>query len=67
MKSYIFVTLKAFINIKKKQTAMKKLLTLTLLGMFTLFAFASCKSSSGEHCDAYGSVKQVSQSDVASK
>jgi hypothetical protein len=46
---------------------MKKLLTLTLLGMFTLFAFASCKSSSGEHCDAYGSVKQVSQSDVASK
>jgi hypothetical protein len=46
---------------------MKKLLTLTLVGMFALLAFASCKSSSGGHCDAYGSVNQVNQSDVASK
>jgi len=46
---------------------MKKLLTLTLVGMTVVLVMASCKSSSGGHCDAYGSVNQVTKSDLAAK
>jgi hypothetical protein len=51
----------------KNQTAMKKFLTLTLVGMTVLLVMASCKSSSGGHCDAYGKLEQVNQSDLARK
>lgn len=51
-----------------KQTAMRKFLTLTLVGMILSVVFASCGSSKGGHgCDAYGSVDQVNKSDLASK
>lgn len=46
---------------------MKKLLTLTLVGMFLTLAMTACKSSKGGHCDAYGSIDQVEKSDLASK
>ncbi|MCE2711800.1 MAG: hypothetical protein LW688_04590 [Cryomorphaceae bacterium] len=46
---------------------MKKLLTLTLVGFAVALVMASCKSSSGGHCDAYGSLDQTTKSDVASK
>jgi hypothetical protein len=46
---------------------MKKLLTLTLVGMTVLLVLVSCKSSSGRHCDAYGSLDQDTKCDVASK
>jgi hypothetical protein len=46
---------------------MKKFLTLVLVGMVLSLAFTACKSSKGGHCDAYGSVDKVEQSDLASK
>jgi hypothetical protein len=49
------------------QTKMKKVLTLTLVGFAVALVMASCKSSSGGHCDAYGSLDQTTKSDVASK
>jgi hypothetical protein len=53
--------------INKKQTTMRKFLTLTLVGMVLSFAVAACGSSKGGHCDAYGSIDQVENADVASK
>lgn len=53
--------------INKKQTTMKKILTLTLVGMFLSLVISACGSSKGGHCDAYGSVNQVESSDLASK
>jgi hypothetical protein len=46
---------------------MKKLLTLVLVGMVLSMAFTACKSSKGGHCDAYGSIDQVENNDLASK
>jgi len=46
---------------------MKKILTLTLVGMLLSLAMTACGSSKGGHCDAYGSVNQVENSDIASK
>ena len=51
----------------QKQTTMKKILTLTLVGMFLSLLMTACGSSKGGHCDAYGSVNNVEQSDLASK
>lgn len=51
----------------KKQTAMKKILTLTLVGMFLTLLITACGSSKGTGCDAYGSVNQVENSDLAAK
>lgn len=38
-----------------------------LVGMLLTLATAACKSTKGGHCDAYGSVDQVENSDLASK
>ena len=46
---------------------MKKFLTLTLAGMALTLVLASCGSSQGGHCDAYGAVDQVENSDLAMK
>ncbi|MFN5912526.1 MAG: hypothetical protein ACK45H_14385 [Bacteroidota bacterium] len=46
---------------------MKKLLTLVLVGMVLTLTFAACKSSKGGHCDAYGSVDTVEETDLASR
>ena len=45
---------------------MKKLLALTLMGLTLTVVLASCGSSKGGHCDAYGSVDQIENSDLAS-
>lgn len=57
------VTEKPFIL---KQTTMKKLLTLTLVGMFVALAMTACKTSKGS-CEAYGSIETVENTDLASK
>jgi hypothetical protein len=62
---YFRTNMKDLIN--KKQTTMKKILTLTLVGMLLSLAMTACGSSKGGHCDAYGSVNQVENSDLASK
>lgn len=55
-------------HINKNQVIMKKILTLTFVGMFLALALTACKSSKGGHCDAYGSsIDQVGNSDLASK
>jgi hypothetical protein len=46
---------------------MKNSLTLIILGMLVFLVMASCKTSSGEHCDAYGKLEQMNHSDIASK
>lgn len=46
---------------------MKKVLTLTIMGVVLSLVIASCGSSKGGHCDAYGSVDQVENTDLASK
>ncbi len=46
---------------------MKKILTLTLVGLVTSLVFSACGSSKGGHCDAYGKLDQVEKKDVASK
>jgi hypothetical protein len=46
---------------------MKKILTLTLVGMFLSLIMTACGSSKGQQCDAYGSVNHVENSDLASK
>ena len=46
---------------------MKKVLTLTLVGIMLTLVVAACGSSQGGHCDAYGSVDQVNNSDLAAK
>jgi len=45
---------------------MKKFLALTFLGLMLTVVLAACGSSKGGHCDAYGSVDQVENSDLAS-
>ncbi len=44
---------------------MKKVLALTLMGLVLTVVLAACGSSKGGHCDAYGSVEQVENSDLA--
>ncbi|MBI1838467.1 MAG: hypothetical protein HYR91_14485 [Flavobacteriia bacterium] len=46
---------------------MKRFLALTLVGMVLSVLVAACGSSQGGHCDAYGSVNHVNNTDVASK
>jgi hypothetical protein len=46
---------------------MKRIFTLTLLGLIFTALFSACASTSGGHCDAYGSVDHVESLDVASK
>ena len=46
---------------------MKKVLTLTIIGVVLTFVFAACGSSKGGHCDAYGKVDQTENTDLASK
>jgi len=46
---------------------MRKFLTLTFAGLALTVVLASCGSSKGGHCDAYGSVNQIENSDLASK
>jgi uncharacterized membrane protein len=49
------------------QQQMKRFLALTIVGIALATIVASCGSSKGGHCDAYGSVNQVENSDLASK
>lgn len=44
---------------------MKKVLALTLMGLMLTVVLAACGSSKGGHCDAYGSVDQIENSDLA--
>lgn len=46
---------------------MKRIMFLALMGITLSVVMASCGSSKGGHCDAYGSVNQTTSSDVASK
>lgn len=46
---------------------MKRFLVLALLGLVMSVTVAACGSSKGGHCDAYGSVNQTENSDLASK
>jgi hypothetical protein len=47
---------------------MKKILTLTLVGMFLSLVITACGSSKGGGgCDAYGSVNHIENNDLASK
>lgn len=47
---------------------MKRFLALTAIAAFVAVVAASCGSSKGGHCDAYGSVDQTEQSsDLASR
>lgn len=47
---------------------MKKLMTLTLVGMLLTLVVSACGSSQGGHCDAYGSVDHVeNNNDLAAK
>ena len=48
-----------------KRTIMKKVLTLTLMGLMLTVVLAACGSSKGGHCDAYGSIDQVENNDLA--
>ncbi|GEM_PF-737143 len=47
---------------------MKKTLSIAIAVTSLLLAISSCKSTSDAgHCDAYGSVNQVNNSDITSK
>ena len=46
---------------------MKKFLALTFLGLGLTVVLTACGSSQGGHCDAYGSLDQVENTDLASK
>lgn len=46
---------------------MKKFLTLALVVVGLTIVLSSCGSSQGAHCDAYGSIDQVENNDLASK
>ena len=45
---------------------MKKFLALTIMGLVLTAVVSACGSSKGGHCDAYGSVDQVENTDMAS-
>lgn len=46
---------------------MKRFLAFTALAAFLAVVAASCGSSHGGHCDAYGSVDTEQNSDLASR
>lgn len=46
---------------------MKKALAFAFLGLALTAVVAACGSSRGGHCDAYGSVDQVENTDLASR
>ena len=46
---------------------MKRFFAFTAIAAFLAVVAASCGSSQGGHCDAYGSVDQVENNDLASK
>ena len=46
---------------------MRKFLALTFMGLVLTVVLASCGSSQGGHCDAYGSLDQEVSSDLAAK
>jgi len=46
---------------------MKKVVTLMLIGMVFTLILSACGSSKGGTCDAYGSVDQNENTDLASK
>lgn len=46
---------------------MKKVLTFTLLGLVLTTVIASCGSSKGGHCEAYGNVDYEETSDLAAR
>lgn len=45
---------------------MKKVLAVVFVGMALTAVLAACGSSKGGHCDAYGSIDQVENADLAS-
>jgi hypothetical protein len=46
---------------------MRKILALTIIGVVLSVVLAACGSSKGGHCDAYGSIDNVENNDLASK
>ena len=46
---------------------MKKILTLTLMGMLTTVILSSCGSKKKGSCDAYGSADRIENTDLAKK
>lgn len=50
-----------------KLGTMKRFFALTAIAAVLAVVVASCGSSKGGHCEAYGSVNQVENSDLASK
>lgn len=46
---------------------MKKVLAIAFFGLALATVVASCGSSRGGHCDAYGSIDQVENADLASR
>ncbi|MDG1146664.1 MAG: hypothetical protein P8N52_00030 [Crocinitomicaceae bacterium] len=45
---------------------MKKFLALTLTGLMLTAVLTACGAAKGGHCDAYGSVDQIENADMAS-
>ena len=45
---------------------MKKKLALTLTGLMLTAVLTACGAAKGGHCDAYGSVDQIENADMAS-
>ena len=46
---------------------MKKIMTLTLVGLLSAFVIASCGTKKKGNCDAYGSIDKVENADLAKK
>jgi hypothetical protein len=46
---------------------MKRILTLTLLGVVFSISLAACGTKKRGKCDAYGSIQKVENTDVAHK
>ncbi|MEJ6776635.1 MAG: hypothetical protein QNK85_04855 [Crocinitomicaceae bacterium] len=45
---------------------MKNFLTLTLMSLVLISVLAACGSSKVAHCDAYGSIDEIENSDLTS-
>ena len=48
------------------QNIMKKFLAMAIMGLMLTAVVSACGSSKGGHCDAYGNVDHVENSDMAS-
>ena len=46
---------------------MKKVWTLALVGLLSTFVIASCGTKKKGNCDAYGSINNIENSDIANK